>query len=139
LLEILRRCRDRRAAAEFSGPLAGSSAATVVVFVPLAFLSGVTGGFFGPLSLTVASSLIFSFLITWLAVPLAAERLVTGKEAQREEIPSLPHRRSWRSAPATGLAYGTTSAKVRFATDSALEGAGFEPSVPACERQAANS
>ena len=74
------------AAAEFSRPLAGSSAATVVVFVPLAFLGGVTGGFFGPLSLTVASSLIFSFLITWLAVPLAAERLVTGKEAQREDI-----------------------------------------------------
>src|ERR1700726_4279617 len=77
------------AAAEFSRPLAGSSAATVVVFVPLAFLSGVTGGFFGPLSLTVASSLIFSFLITWLAVPLAAERVVTGKETQREDIGPL--------------------------------------------------
>jgi multidrug efflux pump subunit AcrB len=74
------------AAAEFNKPLAGSSAATVVVFVPLAFLSGITGGFFGALSLTVASSLIFSFLITWLAVPLAAERLVTGKEAQREDV-----------------------------------------------------
>jgi multidrug efflux pump subunit AcrB len=74
------------AAAEFSRPLAGSSAATVVVFVPLAFLGGVTGGFFGPLPLTVASSLIFSFLITWLAVPLAAERLVTGKEIQREDV-----------------------------------------------------
>ena len=28
---------------------------------------------------------------------------------------------------------------VRFAPDSPVEGAGFEPSVPACERQAANS
>lgn len=74
------------AAAEFGRPLAGSSAATVVVFVPLAFLGGITGGFFGPLSLTVASSLIFSFLITWLAVPLAAEWLVTGKETQREDV-----------------------------------------------------
>ena len=45
-----------------------------------------TGGFFGRLSLTVAASLIFSFLSTWLAVPLAAERLVTGKETQREDV-----------------------------------------------------
>jgi len=41
------------AAAEFSKPLAGSSAATVVIFVPLAFLSGVTGAFFKALSLTM--------------------------------------------------------------------------------------
>ncbi len=77
------------AAAEFGKPLAGSSAATVVVFLPLAFLGGVTGGFFGPLSLTVASSLIFSFAITRLAVPLAAERLVTGKEMLREDVGPL--------------------------------------------------
>jgi CzcA family heavy metal efflux pump len=92
--QIIRRVRQTggatggvlAAAAEFSRPLAGSSAATVVVFVPLAFLGGITGGFFGPLSLTVASSLVFSFLITWLAVPLAAERLVTGKETQRADV-----------------------------------------------------
>jgi CzcA family heavy metal efflux pump len=69
------------AAAEFSKPLAGSSAATIVIFVPLAFLSGVTGAFFKALSLTMASGLLFSFAITWLAVPLAAEWLLTGKAA----------------------------------------------------------
>jgi CzcA family heavy metal efflux pump len=74
------------AATEFSKPLAGSSAATVVVFVPLAFLGGISGGFFRPLSLTVASSLIFSFAITWLAVPLAAERLITKTEMDREDV-----------------------------------------------------
>jgi CzcA family heavy metal efflux pump len=63
-------------AAEFTKPLAGSSAATVVIFVPLAFLSGVTGAFFKALALTMASGLIFSFAITWLGVPLAAERLL---------------------------------------------------------------
>jgi multidrug efflux pump subunit AcrB len=35
-----------RAAAEFTRPLAGSSAATIVIFLPLAMLSGVTGAFF---------------------------------------------------------------------------------------------
>src|SRR5207249_8148454 len=34
------RGRVRRAAAEFTQPLAGSSAATIVIFAPLAFLTG---------------------------------------------------------------------------------------------------
>lgn len=59
------------AAREFTRPLAGSSAATLVIFIPLAFLDGVTGAFFQALSLTMASGLLFSFVITWLAVPLA--------------------------------------------------------------------
>jgi multidrug efflux pump subunit AcrB len=33
------------AAAEFTRPLIGSSAATIIIFAPLAFLSGVTGAF----------------------------------------------------------------------------------------------
>ncbi|HEY4038195.1 MAG TPA: efflux RND transporter permease subunit [Burkholderiaceae bacterium] len=70
------------AAAEFTKPLAGSSAATIVIFVPLAFLSGVTGAFFKALSLTMASGLLFSFAITWLAVPLAAERMLRRATAE---------------------------------------------------------
>ena len=35
-----------RAAAEFTKSLAGSSASTIIIFAPLAFLSGVTGAFF---------------------------------------------------------------------------------------------
>ena len=68
--------RIARAAWEFTRPLTGSSAATVVIFVPLAFLSGVTGAFFKALSLTMASALIISYLLTWVAVPLLAELLL---------------------------------------------------------------
>lgn len=64
------------AAWEFTRPLTGSSAATVVIFLPLAFLSGVTGAFFKALSLTMASALIISYLLTWIAVPLLAERFM---------------------------------------------------------------
>jgi len=64
------------AAREFTRPLTGSSAATVVIFLPLAFLTGVTGAFFKALSLTMASALIISYLLTWIAVPLLAERLL---------------------------------------------------------------
>ena len=42
------------AAMEFVRPLAGSSASTIVIFLPLAFLTGVTGAFFKALSLTMA-------------------------------------------------------------------------------------
>jgi len=65
------------AAREFTHPLAGSSASTIIIFLPLAFLSGVTGAFFKALSLTMASALVISFLITWLAVPLLADHLLT--------------------------------------------------------------
>ena len=50
------------AASEFTQPLIGSSACTIIIFAPLAFLSGVTGSFFQALSLTMAASLVISFL-----------------------------------------------------------------------------
>ncbi|RAN82983.1 transporter [Bacillus sp. SRB_336] len=69
------------AALEFTRPLSGSSAATVVIFLPLAFLSGVTGAFFKALSLTMASALIISYLLTWIAVPLLAERFLDQRHS----------------------------------------------------------
>ena len=68
--------RIGRAAWEFTRPLTGSSAATVVIFVPLAFLTGITGAFFKALSLTMASALVISYLLTWIVVPLLSERLL---------------------------------------------------------------
>ena len=72
------------AAMEFFRPLAGSSASTVVIFVPLAFLSGVTGAFFKALALTMAAALVISFFVAWLAVPLLADRFVSRRDAERE-------------------------------------------------------
>lgn len=73
------------AAREFTPPLVGSSASTLVIFAPLAFLSGVTGAFFKALSITMAAGLFISFLITWLGVPLLADRLLGEKDAGHEE------------------------------------------------------
>ncbi|HEV7817345.1 MAG TPA: efflux RND transporter permease subunit [Janthinobacterium sp.] len=75
------RRRVMNAALEFTRPLAGSSASTLVIFAPLAFLSGVTGAFFKALSLTMAAALFISFLITWLAVPLLADRFLSERDA----------------------------------------------------------
>ena len=79
------RSRVLAAATEFTNPLAGSSAATIVIFAPLAFLSGVTGAFFKALSLTMAASLIISFLVAWLAVPILCARLLKRRDAEIEE------------------------------------------------------
>ncbi|CAM5209590.1 Multidrug efflux pump OS=Castellaniella defragrans OX=75697 GN=HNR28_001483 PE=4 SV=1 [Castellaniella defragrans] len=65
-----------QAAREFLAPLMGSSLATVIIFIPLAFLSGVTGAFFRFLSLTMASALIISFLLTAFVVPQLARNLI---------------------------------------------------------------
>jgi multidrug efflux pump subunit AcrB len=64
------------AAREFLSPLFGSSLATIIVFAPLAFLSGITGAFFKFLSATVASALIISFVLSAFAVPLLARGII---------------------------------------------------------------
>jgi len=61
---------------EFLPPLTGSSMATLLVFLPLAFLTGVTGAFFKALSLTMAAALIISYGLTALAAPVLTRLLV---------------------------------------------------------------
>ncbi len=61
---------------EFLPPLSGSSTATLLVFLPLAFLTGVTGAFFKALSLTMAAALIISYILTALAVPVLTRLIV---------------------------------------------------------------
>ena len=77
--------RVRRAGREFTEPLLGSSSATIIMFLPLAFLSGVTGAFFKALSLTMACSLIVSFIIAWIALPILAAKLLKKKDSERME------------------------------------------------------
>ena len=64
------------AAREFLRPLTGSSLATLIVFLPLSFLAGVTGAFSRALSLTMGSALLISYLMTAFVVPVLARRMV---------------------------------------------------------------
>jgi len=64
------------AAREFMQPLTGSSLATLIVFLPLGFLSGVTGAFSKALSITMAAALLISYLFTAFAVPVLARQFV---------------------------------------------------------------
>ena len=92
-------------ALEMSKPLAGSSAATVVIFAPLAFLSGVTGAFFQALAISISAALVISFLVAYLAVPILADVLLTRRDAERAE-------RQGRFLGWIGLHYGRTLEKI---------------------------
>jgi CzcA family heavy metal efflux pump len=70
------------AAREMARPLFGSTMATIVVFVPLAFISGVTGGFFKALAVTMVAALAVSLIYARFVLPIVAENWLTVKDAQ---------------------------------------------------------
>jgi multidrug efflux pump subunit AcrB len=85
-------------AQEFLQPLAGSSASTIVIFVPLAFLTGVTGAFFKALSFTMATGLLISFLMTWLVVPILANLFLTDRDVRPHKVSTFAKKISERYA-----------------------------------------
>ncbi len=60
----------RRGMAEISVPMIASTVTTVVVFAPLALLSGITGAFFSALSVTLATALTLSLFFALFITPL---------------------------------------------------------------------
>ena len=80
----------------------GSSAATIVIHIPFAFLSGVTGAFFRSLSLTMALTLIISFILSVVLVPLLMKFFI--------RTPSPGERESRRE----GRIYSSYRASLRF-------------------------
>ncbi len=72
-------------AAEMARPLLGSTLATIVVFVPLAFISGVIGGFFKSLAVTMVAALTVSLLYSRVVIPLVAAHWLTLADAHAAE------------------------------------------------------
>jgi len=66
-------------AAEIQKPMVGSTLTTVAVFLPMAFLSEITGALFAPISITLTLLLITSVVIAVTVVPLIASRLLAGR------------------------------------------------------------
>jgi multidrug efflux pump subunit AcrB len=73
------------AAREMARPLFGSTVATIVVFLPLAFITGVTGGFFKALAITIVAALGISVLYARYVLPLVADHWLTPKDAEATE------------------------------------------------------
>lgn len=73
------------AAAEMAKPLFGSTGATIVVFLPLAFISGVSGSFFKALAVTMVAALVISLLYARFLIPLIAAHWLRAKDAEAAE------------------------------------------------------
>ena len=70
------------------GPMTASTLTTVVVFVPLAMLGGVTGSFFRALALTLSSALIVSLALAIFATPIFVRSMLAGRPV-RPENPAI--------------------------------------------------
>jgi CzcA family heavy metal efflux pump len=63
---------------ELIGAVVGSTATTLVVFLPLGLLKGVVGDFFGALSLTLGVSVLLSLVFSLSVIPLLSQSLLVA-------------------------------------------------------------
>jgi CzcA family heavy metal efflux pump len=67
--------------------MVGSSLCTIVIFLPFALMSGVAGAYFKVLTDTMIITLICSFFVTWILLPVVY-LLLTKKENNSSEVKS---------------------------------------------------
>ena len=67
------------AVGEIAGPIIGSTITPVVVFLPLALLTGITGVFFRSLALTMSVALLTSLFLALTFTPVLAEQFIKVK------------------------------------------------------------
>ncbi len=80
---------------EIFRPLVGSTLTPVVVFIPLAFLSGITGVFFRALALTMVVSLITSLVLAVTLTPSLAGWIIRRSPEGRETAPGHEQGGPW--------------------------------------------
>ncbi|HEX7677197.1 MAG TPA: efflux RND transporter permease subunit, partial [Thermoanaerobaculia bacterium] len=68
---------------EISGPIIGSTITPVVVFLPLALLTGITGVFFRSLALTMSVALLTSLFLALTFTPVLAEQFIRVRSRGR--------------------------------------------------------
>lgn len=62
----------------------GTTITTVIVFVPLAFVSGIVGDFFTALAVTLSAAVILSMVISLVGIPAVAARLLRPAKHRAE-------------------------------------------------------
>lgn len=75
--------------------MVGSSISTVVIFFPFVLLSGVAGAYFKILANTMIITLVCSFLVTWLGLPIIYLLFSRGRHQVKAATPN-EHSRSRR-------------------------------------------
>src|SRR5512138_2745033 len=76
----------RRAMEEVSGPIIAIALVLCAVFVPTAFVSGLSGQFYRQFALTIAISTVISAINSLTLSPALASRLLKPREASRDVV-----------------------------------------------------
>ena len=90
---------------EVSGPIIAIALVLVAVFVPLAFISGLTGQFYRQFALTIAISTVISAFNSLTLSPALAALLLKGHDAAKRPFDTL-------HGPDTGLAFPRVQCRV---------------------------
>ncbi len=72
-----------RGTGDLFAAVVGTTLTTVVVFAPLALISGVVGSFFGALAVTLSAAVVLSLVVSVTVVPLVAGRLLRPRRQAR--------------------------------------------------------
>jgi Cu/Ag efflux pump CusA len=79
--------------------MVGSSISTIVIFIPFVLMSGVAGAYFKVLTDTMIVTLVCSFLVTWIGLPviyLLLSRDTVGLKQKKAEVHEVK-RQKWVS------------------------------------------
>ena len=71
---------------EVSGPIIAIALVLVAVFVPLAFITGLTGQFYRQFALTIAISTVISAINSLTLSPALAALLLKGHDAPKDRL-----------------------------------------------------
>lgn len=74
--------------------MVASSLSTIVIFTPFVFLSGVAGAYFKVLANTMIVTLVCSFFVTWLGLPVVY-LLLSGKKQDKKKKDKLVKQQRW--------------------------------------------
>jgi len=64
----------------------GSSISTIVIFIPFLFMTGVAGAYFSVLTNTMIITLVCSFFVTWIGLPVIYLLLTRPKTSQELKV-----------------------------------------------------
>ena len=75
--------------------MVGSSISTIVIFIPFVLMTGVAGAYFKVLTNTMIITLVCSFLVTWIGLPVVYLLLSGGGKKKRAVKPHNVKNQRW--------------------------------------------
>jgi len=75
--------------------MVGSSISTIVIFIPFVLMSGVAGAYFKVLTNTMIITLVCSFFVTWIGLPVIYLLLTKERKTARKVKPHKVRNQRW--------------------------------------------